>query len=155
MSAVGPKLFSPPEVDEQLLECLALSRYLISGYKCALLLFSVCFPLTVCPLHMKAFWERIYKSSLFGSPTELAQVPWCKELTHWKRPPRLGKIEGKRRKWATEDEMVGWLHQISGHEFEQALGDGEEGQGSLVCCTPWGGKESDTTEQNNKYDKLA
>ena len=51
--------------------------------------------------------------------------------------------------------MVGWLHQISGHEFEQALGDGEEGQGSLVCCTPWGGKESDTTEQNNKYDKLA
>ena len=51
--------------------------------------------------------------------------------------------------------MVGWLHQISGHEFEQALGDGEEGQGSLVCCTPWGGKESDTTEQNNKYDKVS
>ena len=51
----------------------------------------------------------------------------------------------------TEDEMVGWHHRLNGHEFEQALGDGE-GQGSLACCSPWGGKESDTTEQlNNKY----
>ena len=50
----------------------------------------------------------------------------------------------------TEDEMVGWYHQFSGHEFEQALGDGE-GQGSLACCSPWGSKESDTTERlNNK-----
>ena len=36
-----------------------------------------------------------------------------------------------------EDETVGWHHQLSGHEFEQALGD-REGQGSLVCCSPWG-----------------
>ena len=36
----------------------------------------------------------------------------------------------------TEDEMVGWHHQLNGHEFEQALGDGE-GQGSLACCSPW------------------
>ena len=36
-----------------------------------------------------------------------------------------------------EDEMVGWLHQLNGHEFEQALGVGDE-QGSLVCCSPWG-----------------
>ena len=42
--------------------------------------------------------------------------------------------------------MVGWHHQFNGHEFEQALGDGE-GQGSLVCCSPWDHKESDTTEQ--------
>ena len=48
----------------------------------------------------------------------------------------------------TEDEMVGWHHQLNGHEFEQALGDGE-GQGSLVCCSPWGCKESDTTERLN------
>ena len=48
----------------------------------------------------------------------------------------------------TEDEMAGWHHQLNGHEFEQALGGGE-GQGSLVCCTPWGHKESDTTEQLN------
>ena len=41
--------------------------------------------------------------------------------------------------------MVEWLHQLNGHEFEHALGDGEE-QGSLVCCHPWGHKELDTTE---------
>ena len=41
--------------------------------------------------------------------------------------------------------MVEWHHRFNGHEFEQALGDGE-GQGSLACCSPWGHKESDTTE---------
>ena len=48
----------------------------------------------------------------------------------------------------TEDEMIGWYDQLNGHEFEQALGVGE-GQGSLVCCHPWGCKESDMTEQLN------
>ena len=46
----------------------------------------------------------------------------------------------------TEDEIVGWYHRLSGHEFEQTPGDGE-GQGSLECYSPWGCKESDTTEQ--------
>ena len=46
----------------------------------------------------------------------------------------------------TEDEMVGWHHCLSGHEFEQTLGDGE-GQESLVCCSPWDSKESDMTER--------
>ena len=41
---------------------------------------------------------------------------------------------------------VGWHHQLDGHEFEEGLGDGE-GQGSLVCCSPWGHKESDMAEQ--------
>ena len=46
--------------------------------------------------------------------------------------------------------MVGWHYRHNGHECEQALGDGE-GQGSLTCCCPWSGKESDMTEQlNNK-----
>ena len=45
--------------------------------------------------------------------------------------------------------MVGWHHQLDGHEFEQALGVGD-GQGSLTCCSPWGQKESDTTERLNK-----
>ena len=49
-------------------------------------------------------------------------------------------------KGATEDEMVGWHHQLNGHEFKQTLGDGE-GQGSLACCSSWGCKESDMTEQ--------
>ena len=44
----------------------------------------------------------------------------------------------------TEDEMVGWHHQLNGREFEQAQGD-SEGQESLVCCSPWGLKESDIT----------
>ena len=45
----------------------------------------------------------------------------------------------------TENETVGWHHQFNGHEFEQALRDGD-GQGSLVCCSPWDLKESDMTE---------
>ena len=45
-----------------------------------------------------------------------------------------------------EDEMVGWHHQLNGHEFEQVPGDGE-GQGSLACCSPWSRKELDMTEQ--------
>ena len=54
----------------------------------------------------------------------------------------------------TEDEMVGWHHQLKGCEFEQALGDGE-GQEDLVCCSPWSRKESDTTEQlNNNNTQL-
>ena len=44
----------------------------------------------------------------------------------------------------TEDEMFGWHHQLKGHEFEQTLEDAE-GQASLVCCSPWGYKESNTT----------
>ena len=61
----------------------------------------------------------------------------------------LGEIEGKRR---GQDEMVGWHHQLNRQEFEQAPGDGER-RGSLVCCSPRGHKESDTTEQlnNNEY----
>ena len=45
----------------------------------------------------------------------------------------------------TEDKMAGWHHLLDGHEFEQVLGDGD-GQGSLVCCSPWDHKESATTE---------
>ena len=50
--------------------------------------------------------------------------------------------------------MGGQHHQLNGHEFEQVLGDGE-GQGSLVCCSPWGRKESDMTELlNNNNEKI-
>ena len=61
----------------------------------------------------------------------------------------LGKIEGREEKGMTEDEMVGisWHHQLDGHEFEKALGVGD-GQGGLMCCSPWGHKVLDTTEQN-------
>ena len=56
-------------------------------------------------------------------------------------------------KGAAEDEMVGWHHQLNGHELEQTLGDGE-GQGSLACCSPWGHKELDTTEGLNKVESV-
>ena len=49
----------------------------------------------------------------------------------------------------TGDEMVGWQHQLNGCEFEQIPRD-SEGQESLMCCSPWGHKESDTTEQLSK-----
>ena len=48
----------------------------------------------------------------------------------------------------TEDEMVGWHHRLHGHESEQISGAGD-GQRRLACCSPWGRKESDTTEQLN------
>ena len=51
--------------------------------------------------------------------------------------------------------MVGWHHQLNGHEFEKTLGD-SEGQGCLACCSPWGCKEVDTTDQlnNNKINRV-
>ena len=55
----------------------------------------------------------------------------------------LDRIEGRRR-GRQRDEMVGWHHRLNGHEFEQALRVGD-GQGSLVCCNPWGRKELDMT----------
>ena len=60
----------------------------------------------------------------------------------------------QEEKGLAEGEMVGWHHLLSGLEFEQTSGDGE-GQGSLVCCKPWGRKELDITEQlNNDSIKL-
>ena len=66
----------------------------------------------------------------------------CKQLTHWKRPD-AGKDWRQKEKRATENEMVGWHHQFNRHEPRQTLRDGE-GQGGLMCCSPWGHKESDT-----------
>ena len=62
--------------------------------------------------------------------------------------PDAGKDWRQEEKGMTEDEMVGWHHQFDGHDLEQALGVGD-GQGSLACCSPWGCKESDTTEWLN------
>ena len=72
-------------------------------------------------------------------------IPWLPDVKSWLigKDPDAGKDWGQEEKGTTEDEMVGWHHQLDGHEFEQALGDGE-GQGGLVCCSPWGRKELDT-----------
>ena len=68
-------------------------------------------------------------------------------LKYWVigKDPDAGKDWRREEKGTTEDEIVGWHHWHDEHEFEQALGVGD-GQGSLVCCSPWGLKESDTTE---------
>ena len=70
-------------------------------------------------------------------------------MHHWLfgKDPDAEK-DWRQEKGMTKDEMVRWHHWLNGHEFEQVPGDGE-GQGSLVCCSPWGHKESDTTEQWN------
>ena len=60
----------------------------------------------------------------------------------------LGKIEGRRRRGRQRMRWLDWLHQLDGHEFEQAPGD--SGQGGLACCSQWGQKESDVTERLNK-----
>jgi len=62
------------------------------------------------------------------------------------KDPDARKDWGQEKKGTTEDEMVGWHHWLDGHEFEQALGD-TKGQGSLICCSPWGHKGSDTTRR--------
>ena len=59
--------------------------------------------------------------------------------------PDARKDWRQKEKRVTENEMVGWHHWLNGHEFEEALEDGE-GQGSLACCSPWGPKEFDMTE---------
>ena len=67
------------------------------------------------------------------------------------KDPDAGKHWRQEKKGTTEDEMVGWHHQLNGHEFEQTLGDGE---GSLACHSPWGRKESNMTEQQQLPDSL-
>ena len=69
------------------------------------------------------------------------------------KDPDAGNDQRQEEKGMTEDEMVGWHHQLNGHEFEQTLGDGE-GQGSLACFSPWGCNQSDTAERLNKNDNL-
>ena len=79
--------------------------------------------------------------------TPILWLPYVKNWLIWKDPD-AGKYWRWEEKGMTEDEMVGWHHWLNGHEFEQAPGVGD-GQGSLVCCIPWGCKESDMTEWLN------
>ena len=78
--------------------------------------------------------------------TPILWLPDAKNWLIWKDPD-AGKDWRQEKNRTTEDEMIGWHHRLEGHEFEQALGVGD-GQGNLVCCSPWGRKESDTTELN-------
>ena len=79
-------------------------------------------------------------------------ILWPSDAENWLiwKDPDAGKDWRQEEKGTTEDEMVGWLHWLDGHEFEQTLGVGD-GQGSLSCCSPWGRKELNTTEWLNWY----
>ena len=82
-------------------------------------------------------------------------ILWLPDAKNWLigKDPDAEKDWRREEKGTTEDEMVGWHPWLEGHEFEQALGLGE-GQGSLVCCSPWGLKESDMTEWLNWTESL-
>ena len=92
------------------------------------------------PVHPKRNQSLIF----IGGTDALVETPilWPPDLKN-----SLYADTGKDWRWeengTAEDEMVGWHHQIDGHEFEYALGVGD-GQESLVCCSPWGCKEFDT-----------
>ena len=75
---------------------------------------------------------------------------WLPDVVNWLlgKEPDAGKDWKQEKMGMTEDEMIGWHPWLNGHEFECAPGVGDE-QGSLVCCWPWGGKESDVTELLN------
>ena len=79
-----------------------------------------------------------------------APIHWLPHMKSWliRKDPDAGRDWGQEEKGTTEDEMAGWHHRLDGHEFEwtQRVGDG---QGGLACCSSWGCKESDTTEQLN------
>ena len=98
------------------------------------------------PAHPKANQSWIF----LGRTDAETPILWPPDVNNWLigKDPDVGKIWRQEEKEMTEDEMVGWHHWLYGYEFEQAPGVGD-GQGSLECSSPWGGKESDTTERLN------
>ena len=100
------------------------------------------------PVSPKEYQTWIFTERTDGE-TE-APILWPPDTKNWliRKDPDAGKDWRREKKGTTEDEMVGWHHRLNGHEFEQALGNGD-GQGGLACCSPWGHKESDMTEQVN------
>ena len=96
------------------------------------------------PVHPKRnqYWIFIGRSDAEAE----APILWPPDVQNWltERDPDAGKDWGQEEKGMTEDEMVGWHHQLDGHEFEQALGV-DDGQGNLVCCSPCSPIELDMT----------
>ena len=100
------------------------------------------------PVHPKGVQSWI----LIGRTDVVAETPllWPPDAKNWfiGKDPDAGKDWRWEEEGTTEDEMVGWHHWLNGHEFEWSPGVGD-GQGGLACCSPWGHKESDTTELLN------
>ena len=79
-------------------------------------------------------------------------ILWPLDAKNWLigKDPNAGKDWRQEEKGMTEDKVVGWRHQLNGHEFEQAPGV-SDGHGSLACCSSWGWKELDMTERRNSF----
>ena len=77
-------------------------------------------------------------------------IVWPPDVKNWllAKDPDAGEDWGQEEKGTTEDEMVRWHHRLNGHEFGWTPGVGNR-EGGLACCSPWGCKESDTTERLN------
>ena len=103
------------------------------------------------PVHPKGNQSCIF----IGRTDAETETPvlWPPDLKCWLtgKGPDAGKDWRQEEKGTTEDEMDGWHHRLEGHEFEQAPGI-DDGQGILVCCSPWGYKQLDTTESLNWTD---
>ena len=98
------------------------------------------------PVHPKGdqSWLFIGRTDV-EAETPILRPPDAKSWLIWK-DPGAGKEWEQEKKWMTEDEMVGWHHWLNGHGFGYTLPVGD-GQGGLACCSSWGRKESDMTEQ--------
>ena len=103
------------------------------------------------PVHPKGNQSRIFIGRTDAEAE--ASILWPPDTKNWLswKDPDAGKDWWQEKKGMTEDEMVGQHHWLDGYEFEQAPGVGD-GQGSLLCSSPWGCKESDMTEQLNWTD---
>ena len=104
-------------------------------------------------VHLKGDQSWVF----IGRTDAEAETPllWLPEAKNWLvgKYPDAGKDWGQEEKGTTEDEIVGWNHQLYEHEFEPAPGVGD-GQGSLSCHSPWGHKNLDMTEHLNWTDRI-
>ena len=128
------------------------------GYKEGWVLKNWCFWIVVLEKTLESPWDhkeikpvnpKGNQSCVFIGRTNVEAetlILWPPDAKSWLiwKDLNAGKDWGQEEKGVTEDEMIGWHHWLNGHEFEQTLGD-SEGQGSLVCCSPWDCKESDMT----------
>ena len=126
----------------------------MSGVSCRIFSLSVGHPMLENWLHSLPSGESGNlrdPGTWYFNRTDVAVIeisaPLLKSASMRRSPPNIPPKDWRQEeKGATEDEMFGCHHQLNRHEFEKAPGVGD-GQGSLACCSPWGRKESDTTER--------